>query len=135
MTSKRVLVIGAAGNLGRRLVQEGQRQGNFITALVRDKNVFGMKMTSDLLGNMHVVEGDILSAYSIDKALDGQNIVINAAGNVNDGKPFSALFDCVVSAVERHPEVVKSWFLAGAAVLNIPHTKRIGIGLPFVPTI
>lgn len=135
MTSKNVLVIGAAGNLGRRLVQEGQRQGHLLTALVRNSEVFVSKMASDDVRNVRLVEGDLFDADQIHAALDGQHVVINAAGNVNDEEPFSALFDCAVNAIERNPTVEKAWFLAGAAVLDIPHTKRIGIGLPFVPII
>ena len=135
MASKRVLVIGAAGNLGTRLVQEGMHQGHAITALVRDAKALGHKIKGGLLKDVHVFEGDIRDVSCIDKALDGQDIVVNAAGNVNDGVVFSTLFDCVVSAVKRHPHIEKSWFLAGAAVLTIPHSKRIGVGLPFVPSL
>ena len=135
MTAKRVPVIGAAGNLGRRLLQEGQRQGHRMTAMVRDAKAFTAKLNSDLLRDVLIVEGDVLYADQIDTALDGQEVVVNAAGNVNDGTAFSTMFDGVVSAVERHPAIQKSWFLAGAAVLNLPHTKRIGVGLPFVPNL
>ncbi len=135
MTSKKVLVIGAAGNLGRRLILAGQRQVHSMTALVRDADAFRSKMQRHELANVRIVEGDLFEADPIDTALKGQHVVVNAAGNVNDGKPFSALFDRVVSAIERHPAIEKAWFLAGAAVLDIPHTKRIGVGLPFVPTV
>ena len=135
VTSKKVLVIGAAGNLGRRLILAGQRQGHLMTALVRDAEAFKSKMMGHELGNVRIVEGDLSDADPIDMALEGQNVAVNAAGNVNDGKPFSALFDRVASAIERHPVIEKAWFLAGAAVLDIPHTKRIGVGLPFVPAV
>ncbi len=135
VTSRKVLVIGAAGNLGRRLILAGQRQGHLMTALVRDAEAFKSKMNGHELGNVRIVEGDLFEADPIDIALEGQHVVVNAAGNVNDGKPFSALFDRVVSAIERHPAIEKAWFLAGAAVLDIPHTKRIGVGLPFVPAV
>ena len=135
MVSKRVLVIGAAGNLGTRLIQAGLHQGHAMTALVRDAKALGLKMKGGLLKDVHVFECDFRDVGSIDEALDGQDIVVNAAGNVNDGMAFNTLFDCIVSAVERHPHVEKSWFMAGAAVLTIPHTNRIGVGLPFVPTL
>ena len=135
VTSKKVLIIGAAGNLGRRLILAGQRQGHLITALVRNAEAFKSNMNCHELENVRIVEGDLFDADPIYTALKGQHVVVNAAGNVNDGKPFGALFDRVVSAIERHPAIEKAWFLAGAAVLDIPHTKRIGVGLPFVPAV
>ncbi len=135
VTRKKVLVVGAAGNLGRRLIRAGQRHGHEMTALVRDGGAFTSRLTGDEPNDVRIVECDIFDTDGLHSAIEGQHVVINAAGNVNDGKPFSALFDHVVSAVERHAAVEKAWFLGGAAVLDIPHTRRIGVGLPFVPAI
>jgi hypothetical protein len=124
MSSAHVLVIGAAGKLGRRLVQAGLRQGHSVTALVRDGDAFARKLNGNMPDDLRVIEGDILDDGSLDKALEGQRVVISAAGNVNDGTQFSELFEMTVKAVERSSQIEKAWFLAGAAILDSALSSR-----------
>ena len=132
MSSTNVLVIGAAGNLGRRLVEAGLRHGHKVSALVRDRAAFASKMPQH---GIEILEGDIRAEGVLARALKNQGAVVNAAGNVNDGTSFSDLFDTIVDAIEGAPQIRKAWFLAGAAILTVPHTNRIGVGLPFVPAL
>jgi hypothetical protein len=77
-----------------------------------------------------------MAPVSLDAALAGQDAAVSAAGNIADGEAFCAVFDNVVTAAERVMGAQRRvWMLAGAAVLDIPHAGRIGIGLPFMPAI
>lgn len=134
MGRTKVIVIGAAGNLGRRLVSRGIAHGHEVTAFVRSANSLTAQIGARSATAIRVMEGDVLDGRSLALAVRGHDIAINAAGNVFDGDAFTALFRSVVAAVTRElPAPKRFWALAGAAALTLPHYNGIGVGLPGVP--
>ena len=71
----KLLVFGATGGTGRRLVQQALQQGHVVTAFARDPEKIGL--TDD---NLRVVRGDILDPDSVETAVAGQDAVVSALG-------------------------------------------------------
>ncbi len=129
-----VVVLGAAGKLGRRLVESCLEANHDVTAAVRNPDQFRHALGSTPGLKLRVFRFDATESTTLDAALAGHDAAISAAGNVADGARFVDLFDQVVSAAERTLSGERRvWMLAGAAILDIPHTRRIGLNLPFVP--
>jgi len=71
-----ILIFGASGKTGRKLITQGLRKGHNVTAFVR--NPANMKLWDD---NLRIIKGDALSPKNVDDAIIGQDVVISALGN------------------------------------------------------
>ena len=65
----KILVLGATGSVGRRLVAEGLNRGHHITAFVR--NASRIRQSP----NLRVVVGNVLDDASLARALEAQDAV------------------------------------------------------------
>jgi len=129
-----VLVIGATGNCGRRLVTAGLHAGHTVTVLVRDLDKLADKLGTGVCDRLQIITGDVMDAPAVAGAMAGQDAVINAAGNVDDGSAFAQLIDLVVSQAENVlGENGRLWIFGGAAALDVPGTDIAGVDLPKVP--
>ncbi|MDX6742236.1 NAD(P)-dependent oxidoreductase [Actinocorallia sp. A-T 12471] len=72
-----LVVFGAGGRAGRRVVAEALRRGHRVTAVVRDP----AKYAGELDG-ARVVAGDVTDAASVAAAAAGQEAAVNAAAEV-----------------------------------------------------
>jgi putative NADH-flavin reductase len=70
-----VLVFGAAGRTGRKLLEQALQEGHAVTAFARDPTK--VKATHK---NLHVVKGNILDFESVKAALKNQDVVVSALG-------------------------------------------------------
>jgi putative NADH-flavin reductase len=71
----KLVVFGASGGTGTRLVQQALQQGHLVTAFVRDPAK--LQLTH---ANLRVVRGDVLQPDTVDKAVAGQDAVLSALG-------------------------------------------------------
>jgi putative NADH-flavin reductase len=71
----KLLVFGATGGTGGRLVQQALQQGHVVTAFARDPSKMHLPHA-----NLRVVRGDILQPHSVDTAVAGQDAVLSALG-------------------------------------------------------
>lgn len=127
----RILVIGAGGNLGRRLVSRARARGHRVTAFLRDASRFNPEGVNED-ATLNVIEADALNGTDLRRAMENQDAVVSAAGNAADGDAFVRTFGRIVDAAEEvRPS--RLWMLGGTAVLTIPRTDRIAVGLPGVP--
>lgn len=126
----KVLVLGAAGKLGRKVVASCLARGHEVTAATRKPVAASPSDPSNLRRALF----DIHDGAALEAALGACDALVSAAGTVSEGDAFVATFDRVASAAER---VLgggrRVWMLAGAAVLDMPRTGRPAITLPFVP--
>lgn len=72
--SANVLVLGATGGTGRRIVEQAQARGLRVSALVRSR------ASADGLGDARVVLGDARDTAALREALRGQDAVVSALG-------------------------------------------------------
>ena len=131
---RRVLVIGAAGNLGRRVVSSALAGHHHVTAFVRSRPMLEERRRAPLPAPLRIVEGDVLDRACLGPAMRDQDVVASCAGNAFDGEGFVQVFDAISSMAE---EVFgpggRVWMLAGLAALDIPGARRRGLDLPGVP--
>lgn len=83
---KTILVTGATGKVGSRLVKRLARRGHHLRALVRDA-----ARAVDLLGDhVELVEGDLLDAASLDAAVRGVDAIVHCAAFFRGATPEQA---------------------------------------------
>ena len=70
-----ILVFGASGGTGTRIVQQALQQGHVVTAFARDPAKIHLTHA-----NLHVVRGDILNEDTVKTAVAGQDAVLSAVG-------------------------------------------------------
>jgi putative NADH-flavin reductase len=71
----KVLIFGATGGTGRRLVQQALQQGHVVTAFARDPRK--IHLAHD---DLRVVRGDVLEPETVETAAAGQEAVLSALG-------------------------------------------------------
>lgn len=72
----RILIVGATGGTGRRLVEQALERGFWVTALVRNPSKLRLEHQ-----RLTIVQGDVLDAASIHAAMRGQEAVLSALGH------------------------------------------------------
>lgn len=132
--SSHVVVLGAAGRLGRELVHVGVRLGYIITAVARSREKLRAALEVPESSSLSLAEADVRDVDALAALLKGASAVVNSAGHAGDGEAFVAIGRAVVQATERAlgPDG-RLWFLGGLGALRIPHTQRLGVDLPGMP--
>ncbi|NRA25507.1 MAG: NAD(P)H-binding protein [Oleispira sp.] len=132
----KVILFGATGNLGRRILRQGLNSGLHITAFVRNKEKLMQQIGQALPDNLAVIEGDIFDEQAVGSAIEGNNTLINTAGVVSDGERFYDLCQIIMGQAEKQLSGPKKvWFLAGAAALDFGSPGIMAVDLPVIPKI
>jgi putative NADH-flavin reductase len=80
------------------------------------------------------MEGDATDPQQVYEALAGCDAAVISAGNPKDADAFARIVDTIVTQADRHPRFGgRLWMLAGAALLDIPHSNKNILGLPGMP--
>jgi nucleoside-diphosphate-sugar epimerase len=126
----KVLLIGATGNLGIRLVPALLTHGHKVVAYVRSSSKLESLLPPSVYSQIEVVQGDAKDSISIRKAIldNGCDAVVNTAGLAalppwgKSDLPviFRAVLDAVREAGEQRKRPLRVWFLAGMGVLYYP---------------
>ncbi|KAI8475464.1 MAG: hypothetical protein J3K34DRAFT_404255 [Monoraphidium minutum] len=134
----KVIVIGAGGRLGSRIVENAVAAGHDVTAYVRDPEK--LRRSSGIapaaLALVRVVQGDAADAAALRAAMRGHCAAVQAAGYIGEtyaaGAPLARLVASAVAAAAEGLEAPRRlWVLAGAGVLDVP--GRPGLMLLDVP--
>jgi putative NADH-flavin reductase len=132
----KILLLGATGNTGRRILRLALQQGHDVTAFVRDETKLESVVDRPLPSSLHVLIGDISKSADVARVMVGHDVVINAAGLVREGSAFTQLVQAVIdSAIATLGERGRLWLFGGAAVLDVPGTRMMAVDLPKVPKI
>ena len=129
----KVLVIGATGNVGLRLIPALHAHGHHVVAFVRSSSKLESLLPESMYRQISVVQGSATDPEAIKNAILDSNCdaVINTAG-LSAIAPWShtdfpELFRAVVEGVERAGEVreapLRAWFLGGQGLLKYPGTE------------
>ena len=132
----KIFLLGATGNCGRRILSLALQRAHDVTAFVRDEAKLLVLLGGPVPPNLRVSIGDISKSADIARAMVGHDVVINAAGHVLDGSAFTQLVQTVVdSTTTSLGEGGRLWQFGGAAVLDVPGTRIMGVDLPMVPKV
>ncbi|KAK9354059.1 hypothetical protein V1505DRAFT_372253 [Lipomyces doorenjongii] len=131
----KVLVIGATGNLGIRVIPALLSHNLAVIAFVRSSSKLSSLLPSSIFDQITVVEGDAMSADSIKSAIldHGCDAIINTAGLAAMMPWKSSDLPAIVTAVVRaateagqmRQNPLRVWFLGGLGLMDIPGTKSM----------
>ncbi|THZ06871.1 NAD(P)-binding protein [Aureobasidium pullulans] len=131
----KILLIGATGNLGLRLVAALLTHGHIVIAYVRSSRKLELLLPSNVYSQIIVVEGDATNTALIKGTIleNDCDAVVNTAGvaamapwNKSDlPEIFSAVLKAVQQAGSERKEPLRVCFLAGLGVLHFPGTNTM----------
>jgi uncharacterized protein YbjT (DUF2867 family) len=131
----KVLLIGATGNLGIRLVAALLTHGHSVVAYVRSSNKLESLLPESVYRQITVVQGNATDSASIKRAILDNNCdaVVNTAGLAAlapwGKSELPAIVRAVVDAVRaaglERQKPLRTWFLAGLGVLYFPGTETM----------
>ena len=130
-----VLLLGATGNLGSRLLPALLAHKQKVVVYVRNKQKLGEIIPSTILSQVTVVNGNATDSNSIRKALVEYDCdtLVNTAGNASI-LPWSApQLQGIIKAVatgagDASKELnrpIRAWFLGGMSILDFPGMEGI----------
>ncbi|GIP39327.1 hypothetical protein J31TS4_26070 [Paenibacillus sp. J31TS4] len=129
-----IIVFGATGNTGRRVLTQGVKMGHEMTAFVRNPEKLYEQQGEHLAQHVNVIVRDMMDPVSVYEALSKQDAAILAAGHTGQGEEFVRIVDNIVSQCERQSSFSgRVWVMGGAGLLDIPYTDLIGNDLPGFP--
>ncbi|KAF2010554.1 NAD(P)-binding protein [Aaosphaeria arxii CBS 175.79] len=131
----KVLLIGATGNLGLRLVAALLTHNHTVVAFVRSAQKLQNLVPESIYRQISVVQGSAKDSDAIKRAILDANCdaVVNTAG-VAAMAPwakgdlpeiFKAVVEGVKDAGEERKKPLRTWFLAGQSVLCYPGTQSM----------
>lgn len=127
-----VLILGAAGSLGRYVTEQAISAKHEVSVVVRTPS----KLPAGLREKALVHQADLASASGsvLTTLFQSRDAVIHTAGLVTEGQVFVDLIARVVSSLESLPAKDRPvcWFLGGAALLDLDGRGRRGVDLPRV---
>ncbi|MDR6885226.1 NAD(P)H-binding protein [Bacillus sp. 3255] len=130
----KIIVFGATGNTGRRVLAQGIQMGHEMTAFVRNSDKLYDQLGEHDAKHVKVVVEDMMDPVSVGEALAHQDAAILAAGHAGQGEEFVRLVDNIISQCELQPSFSgRVWIMGGAGLLDIPYTDLIGNNLPGFP--
>lgn len=121
---KRIVVFGAAGRTGKYIVQYGLEAGHHVTAFDRHPDT-PYAITHP---NFTHLVGDVYSEEDVEKAIEGQDVVISAIGtNQIDGPAVNLMSDGMklFTAAMKKFGVKRVLAVGGLAVLQLNETMQL----------
>ncbi|TLZ58480.1 MAG: SDR family oxidoreductase [Methanobacteriota archaeon] len=112
----KVVIFGATGQTGRLLTGRALSDGHEVTVFVRDRARLDVPS-----GSVRVVQGDVLDAAAVDRAVLDQQAVLVALGSASRGSPpvLPQGIRHILDAMERH-RVRRIIVLSAAGALREP---------------
>ncbi|RNB82624.1 NAD-dependent epimerase/dehydratase family protein [Brevibacillus nitrificans] len=130
----KIIVFGATGNTGRKVLERGVKRGHEMTAFVRNPEKLYEQQGVEIAAQVKVIAKDITDPESVYEALSQQDAAILAAGNAAQGEEFVRIVDNIVSQCEKNTLFSgRVWVMGGAGLLDIPYTDLMGNNLPGFP--
>jgi len=119
----KLLVLGATGGTGQRVLSEALQQGHEVTVLVRDPSRLGPNKDT-----VRVVVGSLPDATPLTEAMRDQQAVVSALGIGNSFKPNGLIAQSV-------PTILKTMTQEGVKRLVFTSAYGVGETIRDVPTI
>ncbi len=94
-----LVIFGASGRTGRRLIEQALEQGHSVTAFARTPGKIQARHE-----RLHILQGDIHDPQAVEQAVAGQDVVLCALGR-NRGEPTGLLAEGtrnILQAMEKH---------------------------------
>jgi putative NADH-flavin reductase len=95
----RIAIFGATGRTGKHLIEQALSQGHSVTAFARTPGKLSVSQPQ-----LHIVQGDVLKAESVEMAVKGQDVVLSVLGLKHSG-PSTTLVEGtenIIRAMKKH---------------------------------
>lgn len=112
----KIIVFGATGNTGRRVLVQGINRGHEMTAFVRNAEKLYDQLGKHSSKQVRVIEDDIMDPISVSEALAHQDAAIIAAGHAGQGEEFVRIVDNIISQCESQLNFSGRVWMMGAPV-------------------
>ena len=112
---KKIIVLGASGRVGQKLVEYALTENYLVTAFVRNENKFLIKHP-----NLQIRTGDVFNEKEVTNAIEGQDVVISALSGRSTKPDYSVLsvgMKYIISGMEKFG-VSRILNVAGAGILE-----------------
>ena len=114
-----ITILGATGQVGKATLREALNKGYQVKVLVRSPDKLG-----DLKEKVTIVKGDLLNSLSVEQALHGSVVVINAAGGIKEPdqyKKFQLIGKILMEKMKQ--QGIERLINVSGAVMNLPTEK------------
>jgi putative NADH-flavin reductase len=94
-----IVVFGASRGVGLKVVEQALEAGHHVTAFVRTHSKFSVQHP-----NLMVMQGDAMDAFTVEKAMAGQDAVVSALGPTRPPVPgmMETSAKNIVAAMKKH---------------------------------
>ena len=128
----KVMLFGANGNLGSRVLYQLAACGHEVTCFVRSEQRLRAGFNDRIFDDVTVIEGDACDRAAIDAAMEGAHydVAVSTAGCVDNdvrtveealASPFCKMFSNIAGAAEQHlPPPRRALFIGGITALDVP---------------
>lgn len=130
----RVLLIGATGNLGLRLIPALLTHGHEVVTFVRSSTKLESLLPASIYQQITIVEGNAKDPGAIKRAIldAGCDAIVNTAGcaavapwgHTDLPEIFRSVLGGVQEASSEIRRPLRVWFLGGQSVLNYPGSEN-----------
>lgn len=95
----KIVIFGASGGTGIKIVERALAAGHIVRAFVRSPSKMNIQQA-----NLMVFQGDVMDAAAVEKAVSGQEAVISALGPTRPAMPgmMEAAAKNIVAAMKKH---------------------------------
>lgn len=95
----KVAIFGASGGTGEQLTQQALSLGHEVTAFVRNPNQIRYRHN-----NLKLLQGDVLQAQEVERAVIGQDAICNALGVTDSNQPHlcSRGTQSIITAMQKY---------------------------------
>ena len=132
----KVLLLGATGNMGLRLVASLLSHNHTVVVYVRSSSKLQSLIPSTVSSRLAaIVQGDATDSNAIKRAIldNACDAVVNTAGlaamapwgSSDLPKIFRAVFNAVLEAGSERGKPLRAWFLGGLGVLTFPGSETM----------
>jgi len=92
----KLLIFGSTGSIGRLLIKQALEQGHTVTAFTRDATKVDIKHN-----NLQVTRGDVMDPASVERAIQGHEVVLCSLGAGRKGAVRSEGTRNIISVMEK----------------------------------
>lgn len=113
----KIIIFGARGDVGRRLVKEALMRGHQVTAVVRNES-----QINDIPSNSNSIIGNVINGEDVADLMQGQDLAISAL-RPPDGQEelLVPLTQSILKGVEQ--AAIRAIIVGGAASLKVPNAN------------
>ncbi|MCY0969392.1 NAD(P)-dependent oxidoreductase [Chryseobacterium wangxinyae] len=121
--SKKVLVFGATGLMGKQIVKENLKAGNVVSVYIRQ---------NDYSENVNVITGELNDKAKIEDVVKGFDVIVSAVGNRNYDDPTMVVTP-VAKILAKMVSAEQRLILVAGSGLTLDDNKTLRRDLPGQP--